>query len=287
MTNTIRNIPANATDEFTSKGYILLKQFYDPATYIAPIHEGIRKIIELACEKYRIEAPTGTAYEAMTLAYPQVIAQNRVWGGEIYDAIKHIPAFLRLVADAGNDEIFKTLRPGSMPGITTTGFGMRIDNPGEEKFRAQWHQEFPSQLRSVDGIVFWTPLLPITEDMGPVQIAEGSHAEGLVPVYSDDAGADKTGAYALHLEGAEERLARYKHVAPLTNPGDLVLMDFLTLHQSGHNVSKMPRWSIQFRYFNYADPLGVRIGWKGSFVAGVDFKEVLPELVAQKREVAA
>jgi hypothetical protein len=286
MKNADSNVPANAAAQFDTKGYVVLEQFYDPATIVAPIQEGIRTIIELVCRKYKVSAPTGTAVEAMTLAYPQLIAENRAWGGEIYDAIKHIPAFLRLVSDAGNEEIFKTLRPGSVPGITTTGYGMRVDNPGEEKFRAQWHQEFPSQLRSVDGIVFWTPLLPVTQEMGPVQIAEGSHAEGLVPVYSDDAGAGKTGAYALHLDNAEERLARYKHVAPLTNPGDLVLMDFLTLHQSGHNVSKMPRWSIQFRYFNYADPLGIRIGWQGSFMAGVDFKEVLPELVAT-REVAA
>ncbi|MBY3185263.1 phytanoyl-CoA dioxygenase family protein [Rhizobium laguerreae] len=286
MTMIDKNVPDNAADEFASKGYILLKQFYDPATLIAPIHEGIRKIVEFVCKKYNIDAPTDTAFDAMTIAYPQVITQNRAWGGEIYDAIKHIPAFLRLVSDASNEDIFQRLRPGSVPGITTTGYGMRIDNPGEEKFRAQWHQEFPSQLRSVDGIVFWTPLLPMSEDMGPVQIAEGSHAEGLVPVYSDDAGASKTGAYALHLDRAEERLARYKHIAPLTNPGDLVLMDFLTLHQSGHNVSKMPRWSIQFRFFNYADPLGIRIGWQGSFMAGVDFKVVLPELVATREEAA-
>src|SRR5690606_12404057 len=117
-----------------------------------------------------------------------------------------------------------------------------IDNPGEEKFRAHWHQEFPGQLRSLDGIVFWTPLLPVTADMGPVQIAAGSHAEGLIPVYRDDAGLGKTGAYALFMDREEERLARYEKVAPLTTPGDLVLMDFLTMHQGGHNVSAIPRW---------------------------------------------
>jgi ectoine hydroxylase-related dioxygenase (phytanoyl-CoA dioxygenase family) len=157
---------------------------------------------------------------------------------------------------------------------------MRIDNPGEAKFRAPWHQEFPAQLLSVDGVVFWTPLLPVTQDMGPVEIAEGSHAEGIVPVYEDDAGIGKSGAYALRLDREQERLARYKTVAPLTEPGDLVLMDFLTLHQSGENLSDHARWTIQFRYFNFAEPVGVRIGWRGSFAAGVKFKDVLPELVA-------
>ncbi len=90
-------------------------------------------------------------------------------------------------------------------------------------------------------------------EMGPVQIAEGSHAEGLIPVYRDSAGLGKTGAYALFMDRVDERLAKYDVVAPLPKPGDLILMDFLTMHQGGHNVSKTPRWSIQFRYFNFAE----------------------------------
>lgn len=279
-------VPESSRSEFSVKGYTVIPGFYDPAADIAPIQEGIRRILEIACAKYEVDAPTDTADAAMKIAYPRLIAKNRAWGGEIYDAVKQIPAFMRLVSHAANDAAFSALRPGSVPGIAAGGYGIRIDNPGEEKFRAQWHQEFPSQLRSVDGIVFWTPLLPVTENMGPVQIAEGSHAEGLVPVYEDSAGVGKTGAYALHLDREQERLARYKQVAPLSKPGDLVLMDFLTLHQSGYNTSQTPRWSIQFRYFNYLEPIGVRIGWKGSFAAGVSFAEVLPELVARREGTA-
>ena len=286
MTENQTKIPSATCEEFARNGYTILPNFYDVDRDIAPITEDIRAVIAMICRKYEVDAPTGTAHEAMTRAYRALIAKNRSWGGEIYDAVKQIPAFMRLVSAEENDKVFKALRPGSVPGIAAGGYGMRIDNPGEEKFRAQWHQEFPSQLRSLDGVVFWTPLLPVTADLGPVQFAVGSHAEGLIPVYRDDAGAGKTGAYALHLDKAEERLSRYKHVAPLSKPGDLILMDFLTMHQSGHNISSIPRWSVQFRYFNYAEPVGVRIGWQGSFAAGVDFGQVLPELVASREKQA-
>lgn len=272
-------IPASAREDFITKGYTMLPQFYDAQRDVAPIQEGIRVILELMCRKYNVDAPTDTSWNAMTKAYPALIAKNRAWGGEVYDAVKQIPAFMQLVTKTVNQTVFQHMRPGSIPGIAAGGYGIRIDNPGEEKFRAQWHQEFPGQLRSLDGIVFWTPLLPVTPDMGPVQIAEGSHAEGLIPVYRDDAGLGKTGAYALFMDNCDARLAKYETVAPLTQPGDLILMDFLTMHQGGHNVSAMPRWSVQFRYFNFADPLGTRIGWVGSFAAGVDFSKVLPELV--------
>ena len=269
-------------DEFAEKGYVVVPGFYDEGREVAPIREGARIIIARLADKYGIEAPVDTPERAMSEGYRALIARDRKIGGEVYDAVKQIPAFMRLVSKHENDEVFRALRPESVPGIAAGGYGIRIDNPGEEKFRAQWHQEFPSQLRSIDGIVYWTPLIAVTQDMGPVQIAEGSQAEGPIPVYSDSKGVGASGAYALHLDRGEERLAKYKVVAPLSKPGDLILMDFMTMHQSGYNISAIPRWSIQFRYFNYADPVGTRIGWAGSFAAGVDFASVLPELVAAR-----
>ena len=85
-------------------------------------------------------------------------------------------------------------------------------------------------------------------------------------------------AYALRLHDEENRLSLYNQTAPLSKPGDLILMDFLTLHQSGINRSVYPRWSIQFRWFNYEHPVGRRIAWVGSFASGVDFSKVMPEL---------
>ncbi|MEM9012106.1 MAG: phytanoyl-CoA dioxygenase family protein [Pseudomonadota bacterium] len=268
-------------EHFCAKGYAVLPGFYDAATQIAPIHEGIRFIVEALAEKYGVTASTGTVEEALGPGLVALGQADRRYVSEVYDAVKQIPAFMALVADPRNAAIFEALRPGAQAGLAAGGYGIRIDLPAEETFRALWHQEFPAQLRSPDGIVFWSPLVEITPELGPVQICEGSHAEGLVPVYQDDGGVGKSGAYALRLTDEEARLARYAHVAPLSRPGDLILMDFMTLHQSGRNVASVPRWSMQFRYFNFADPVGRRLSWKGSFAAGVDFSDVMPELAAK------
>jgi len=116
--------------------------------------------------------------------------------------------------------------------------------------------------------------------LGPVNVCLGSHREGIVPVHSPAESAQKA-AYALRLVGEAELLARYQHQSPLTEPGDLLMMDFLTLHQSGENVDDFPRWSIQFRYFNFADPVGTAHAWKGSYAAGVDFRRIHPELFVE------
>ncbi|WP_349358022.1 phytanoyl-CoA dioxygenase family protein [Stappia sp.] len=265
---------------FERDGFTIIPGFYDYERQVEPIRQGVRWIVETLCRKHGVDAPVETVEEAMGPGYLALAAANRSWGGEVYDAVKQIPGFMSLVSDPRNAEVFRALRPDAVPGLAAGGYGIRIDSPGEEKFRAAWHQEFPAQLRSPDGMVFWSPLIPITADLGPVELAVGSHKEGIVPVRRDDGGVGKSGAYALRLDREEERLARYEHAAPLTNPGDLIVMDFLTLHQSGFNRGSMPRWSMQFRYFNFNDPTGVRLSWKGSFAAGQSFETLLPELVA-------
>ncbi|MDA8741693.1 phytanoyl-CoA dioxygenase family protein [Amylibacter sp.] len=265
--------------KFTKDGFCLMPSFYDVKTQINPILNDIHRIIILVAEKYKINASCDTPFEAMTKGIMTIKNANRDWAAEIYDAVKQIPSFMQLVSDEKNSQIFKKLRPNSTPGLAAGGYGIRIDFPSDEKYRTYWHQDFPAQLRSVDGIVYWTPLIPVTHELGPVEIAIGSHAEGIIPVSSDDGGVGKTGAYALRLDNEESRLSKYNNISPTSKPGDLILMDFLTLHQSGNNYANYPRWSIQFRWFNFEDPIGQKIAWKGSFAQGVNFSEVLPELV--------
>ena len=88
----------------------------------------------------------------------------------------------------------------------------------------------------------------------------------------------RTGAYSLLLHDEARIIGKYVQIAPLTAPTDLVVIDFLVLHASGHNRGNRSRWTMQFRYFNFADPVGRAHAWKGSFAAGVDFRTIHPEL---------
>lgn len=266
--------------KFHHDGLLVLPGFYDAASDILPIQRAIHQIIGQVMKRHEIP-DTRPAFSADRFddGYQPLIALDRSYGGEVYDAVKQAPAFVRLLADSRHEQLFSILRPGSIPGIAGGGYGIRIDNPGEDRFRAEWHQEYPSQLRSLDGLVFWSPLVPMSTELGPIQFCLGSHSVGAVPVVQR-AEDDKAGAYALRLEGESSLLEQFPRIAPLTSPCDLVVVDFLTLHASGFNRSKRSRWSLQFRYFNFDDPAGLAHGWKGSFAAGVDFRSIHPELCA-------
>ncbi|MBI1839362.1 MAG: phytanoyl-CoA dioxygenase family protein [Verrucomicrobia bacterium] len=267
--------------QYHKDGFLLLKSFYDLESEIVPIQRAIHKIIGILIQKNGLpirQEPFSP--EAFDSGYQPLIAHDRKLGAQVYDAVKQIPAFVRLVAHEKHDRLLAQLRGSDLPGVAAGGYGIRIDNPFEEKFRANWHQDYPSQFRSIDGLVFWSPLVALTQELGPLQVAVASHTEGVAPLMSRDPDhPEKTNAYALRIHNEAERVSRYKIVEPLLSPGDLLIIDFLNLHASGQNRSTRSRWSMQIRYFNFRDPQGQRIGWVGSFAAGQSIRDIHPELI--------
>lgn len=277
---TTSTLTEEQVDEFRRHGMLVLPDFYSLDDDILPIQQDIYAIIGLVIQRHGLDlARPDFSPETFDAGFLELIAADRKFGGEVYDAVKQIPAFMRMVASERHDRLFRQLRDGARPGIAAGGHGIRIDVPFEDRFRANWHQEYPAQLRSMDGLVFWSPLVAITETLGPVEFCLGSHIDGPVPVTTrDPRQPDRQGAYSLTLSDETSRLARYQQVAPTSNPGDLVVIDFLLLHASGRNRGPRARWTMQFRLFNFNDPTGIQHAWQGSFASGVDFRKIHPEL---------
>lgn len=263
---------------FERDGYFIIPKFYDLELEIRPIQYAIYKIINLVSNRHGVNLDrkpfNGNNFDN---GFLELIKINRTFGAEIYDLVKEIPAFLRLICASASEQLFCELRNTSFAGIGTASYGIRIDNPNEEKYRSQWHQEFLFQPQSIDGLVFWTPLIEITPEIGPVIICSGSHKNGLYKYTKNDKYSSKSGPYKISIKHEENIVAPFKKIAPLSKPGDLIVMDFLTIHQSGFNISNRARWSVQSRFFNFLDPIGMKIGWKGSVTSGVDIEEIFPE----------
>jgi hypothetical protein len=271
-------LSAEQIETFRREGFLLIPGFYDLVREIEPIQRALHSIIGLLIERHRlpIERPPfdPARFDA---GYGELITHDRRLGGLIYDAAKLIPAFIRLLSCERNEQLFRELRQTDLAGIGAASYGIRIDNPREEQYRSHWHQEYLFQPQSLDGIVFWSPLVEVEPEMGPVQICVGSHHDGLSRYRRGARYADKPGAYQIGLDDEEGTVARYRRVAPLSRPGDLLLMDFLTLHQSGHNVAQRSRWSMQLRYFNFRERHGIDLGWPASVTAGTDIEALFPE----------
>ncbi|MDX8396331.1 MAG: hypothetical protein R8K22_07960 [Mariprofundaceae bacterium] len=168
---------------FEKDGVIILKGFYDVDEEIVPIQKAIYNIIGLVIKKYQLPiARLPFNPNCFDEGFQEVLKSDRQYASEIYDAVKQIPAFIRLVGNEKHEMVFSQLFNTEVPGVAAAGYGIRIDNPREDRFRAPWHQEFLSQLRSLEGVVFWSPLLAISEELGPVEFCISRYKVELMEV---------------------------------------------------------------------------------------------------------
>lgn len=270
-------------ESFHENGYLVLKNFYD-RHLINTLCEEIRGICLLLSEYHNI--PVNGSFQKI---YRTLIQNNPSLHGVVYDALKSLPSFLRLVSLQKNVDLATHLFLGegggsSQIGIAARSYGIRIDQPMDDVFRTDWHQDFHSHARSKKGLVFWTSLTDITQSMGPLQVLPGTHKAGPRMLYDYRDDSLKQGDYtktanAVKIEHIENIIANGNVVDVYTASGDLIVFDYHLLHKSGFNRSDKCRWTIQIRLFDFNDPWGIDRSWSGSLTAGVEYSKIIPEFL--------
>lgn len=272
-------ITKSQLENFKKNGVLLIKNFYNYEKDIQPIQKDIYCIIGLIIKKYNLNIDrkpfSGNNFDTR---FMELLKYDRKYVAEVYDAIKQIPSFIRLLSKKENEQLVQQILNSNLCGIASGGYGIRIDLPNEEKYRSFWHQEYPAQLRSLEGLVLWSPLVNILSNMGAVEVCLESHKEGTLPVCKNTIN-NRAGAYSLQLHDEKNIVSKYEKIAPLSKPSDLIILDWLVIHQSGINSSNNARWSMTMRYFNFLDSVGQTLSWKGSYADGVKFQDIHPELL--------
>lgn len=266
--------PPEIIECYKEDGFAIIPSFYDLKTEILPIQKDIYQLISLLIKHHTlpiIQEPFSP--ETFDSGLYDLLKNNRSVVSQIYDAIKKIPSYVKLACSKKNEDISKILLDSEFVGFSPRGYGIRMDNPFEDMFLTQWHQDYVSQLCAKNGIVLWSPLRDVTLDMGPVEFCPGSHKDGIFKIVRDG-----NGSYGLKIKDEDKVVKRYTTAVPEVKVGDLVVANFLVLHRSTPNHSKYTRWAMISRYFDFLDPVGTSYGWKGGLQEGNSFEKIHPEL---------
>ncbi len=285
----VERAPARIEERFAADGFVVLRGWLDVERELAPLQRELGLLIVHAARAcgahYAVPddpAEFDRGYLALVAAHPDVQPL-------VYDMAKNLVAFQRLIVDERLAGLFRALRGSELAGTAPGSNGVRIDRPGDDRRAAPWHQEFQYQFRSLDGITFWIPLVPVVAAMGPVVLARGSHHHGVEPLIDTSGGGESEtadGAYgALRIPDEAAIAGRYELCAPESRPGDLFAFDFLTLHASGANAGTRARWTAQIRYFNFGEPFGASVRWMGGLKHGTTLAGA-NALLSQARESA-
>lgn len=260
--------------QFQSEGFLYISSFYNLEKEILPIQKDIYQLVSILINKYSLSIKQESfSPKTFDSGLQELLSDHRELVSIIYDTVKKIPSYMKLACSNKNEEIAKELLQTEFVGFANRGFGIRMDNPSEDHFLTQWHQDYVSQLCAKSGIVLWSPLRDVTSEMGPVEICTKSHKDGIFRVIKEG-----EGSYGLKIKNEKDMVNRYTSIIPEVKAGDMVIIDYLTLHRSTPNRSKYTRWAMISRYFDFLDPVGISHGWKGGLQEGNSFEKIHPEL---------
>lgn len=155
---------------------------------------------------------------------------------ESYHALKHHPLLLDLLE-----------RMLGGPILPHPRVLMRNIFPAREEYTTKAHQDFPNVQGTTEVYTAWMPLIDCPMQVGPLQIARGSHTAGVFDfgIAGGAGGIEITDP----LEGT--------WVSDDFAPGDVLLFHSMTVHKGLPNRSDKLRMSMDVRYQLVSEPFNI------------------------------
>jgi ectoine hydroxylase-related dioxygenase (phytanoyl-CoA dioxygenase family) len=114
----------------------------------------------------------------------------------------------------------------------------------EHYWRQGAHQDWRFLQGSLDSMVVWVPLVPISRELGALELLPGSHRLGL------RADVDLSADYGKLPYDLDDP----SFVPIEAEPGDVLFFSTFLIHRSGTNSTRSIRWSCHFRFNNALEP---------------------------------
>jgi ectoine hydroxylase-related dioxygenase (phytanoyl-CoA dioxygenase family) len=220
-------------DEFNSKGFLVLKNFFGSEIMQECIDEIKWFMTQQA--KWSELIPPDDIHELIKI----VMRQDNEKRSFAYDHVKFIRAGRKIEY---SDKVYQVMSDlGLEKPIGLESPSIRFDMKGEEQFLTKNHQDLRS-IRTKKCITVWIPLTKMDVNHGTINVYPSSFEMGMV----------EHDLINGHIEFPKEKLLKYECIQVDANIGDLVLMNSLNVHSSYGNISDNVKINLQFFYNDYA-----------------------------------
>jgi len=244
--------------EYKNDGYCLVKNVFNKYE-VELLYRDIREVFEIQGKKegivsendqlvYDLAERNWGVYLKCALAAHQVPRLHTMGAGE---TLLHWVRCFGLKVPSIN---MKPVLFVSSPRLATNKF----------YWKAEAHQDYSGMRGSLNGMVAWMPLVPMTKDMGYLEVAPASHRLGFVNHELAGPGFVTTENHDVHWHSVE------------MDVGDVLFFSAFTLHRSGNNTSDKIRWAVNWRFDDLTEPTYIERGFVKPF-SYERTKEPLPE----------
>lgn len=237
--------------EFDERGYVILPRFFQPEV-VAGIRAEIEKMVDEHAQELRAEGKISNLLEDEpfeTRLY-RLHEKSLDDAPGLYRAELHRPGFFGFFFHRELLDVVEQFLGGEIR--LYPNYSLRPKVPGGT--RVLWHQDggYTEQMFQVGDVEalrmvnVWSSLVPARVENGCMRFVPGTHLLGPV-------GHEKVGR---GLEIAQEHLEPVLSQAVYIelDPGDLVLFHNMLFHEGAPNISKVVRWSLDWRYQDATQP---------------------------------
>ena len=242
-------------DQFTQwqeQGYLLLRNVLEPwrVQGVADIYaQQVDEILNELKQAGDIEdtRPDLPFEERFTIAGPFAKRYGRSWrtlvtGREVFE-LHNDPGLTRILAELIGD-----------PVIAHPAYNARPKLPGQQLTVVPWHQDtayFGEGSEVSEILTVWTPMVPVDQHNGCLQVVPGSHQWGVAKHVKEQAEGE-------FLEIVGKEISDDQILTCAMQPGDLLIFNNLTFHRSLPSTQLPIRWSIDMRFLRDGDK---KFGW--------------------------
>lgn len=248
------------------------------AAEFEPVKRDIQRLISIKLAQLELQKEEAEGTGRFDDGFAALNRESRSHGGVIYDACRRLVPVHQLAVSPKLLRLSKALMQTETV-IACTLNAVRIDHAHEDKYLFPWHQDYPYIQDSEDGVVYWMPLQDVDERNGCLQIAVGSHRQGVRPIrLVDPQNKNRNGARTIALAD-ESVVDDFPHLSVPMRAGDVLVFSTLLLHRSQPNRSDRARWTLQVRHGNFEHPKAISRDWPGGMIEGIGFEKSHPEYV--------
>ena len=174
--------------------------------------------------------------DIITYVYSEDKKYKKKMISSLYEILPSIPEIHRFASD--NFFLKLAKKSGVLYPSIGTNLSIRIDRPFDKKYTTSMHQDFWYSFISTNSITIWFNLTTVSEEDGPLIIYKNSHKK--IYKFQDN----KSGSYTAVLKKDK----RFNKNNIFLKEDEILIFNQLLLHESGQNISKKPRLSVQIRF---------------------------------------
>ena len=234
------NINKNELKKFNDQGFIIIKSkeirvFKDNLTsYLSTIILDVVRVLNIEIDTKSLIGKTFSEQMDFIINNERDNSISKILY-EIFPSLSPVLAVVNddLIVNISKDLAVRIPVPSTIPLI-------RIDRPNGEHFATMMHQDYWYSMLCDNAIVMWMPLVPITSEMGLIEIIPESHKNGLVAFKNHDGNEPYT-TVDDYTNDAKKPPVKVEY-------DEILIFNKYLLHFSGKNYSSRARVTLQVRF---------------------------------------